>query len=102
MKRLLLLAGLAAALGLAAPAHADRGDAGDAQFLAALSGSGLSHRASDGVAIAAGRSVCQLMDNGFTPMDTVIAVQSTNPGFTMEHAARFTAIAVTAYCPEHM
>lgn len=105
MKRLfLLVAGFAAVVGLAAPAYADRGDSagGDAQFLSALSGSGLSHRGSDGVAIAAGRSVCQLMDSGFTPMDTVIAVQSTNPGFTMEHAARFTAIAVTAYCPEHM
>jgi hypothetical protein len=104
MKRLLLLVGLIAMVGLAAPAHADRGDyaGGDAQFLSALSGSGLSHRAPDGVAIAAGRSVCQLMNSGFTPMDTVIAVQSTNPGFTMEHAARFTAIAVMAYCPERM
>lgn len=97
MKRLLLLAGIIAMFGLAAPAHAD-----DAQFLSALSGAGLSHRSSDGVAIAAGRSVCQLMDSGFTPMDTVIAVQATNPGFTMERATQFTTIAVTSFCPEHM
>lgn len=97
MKRLLLLVGLTAMVGFAAPAHAD-----DAQFLSALSGAGLSHRGSDAVAIAAGKSVCQLMDNGFTPMDTVIAVQTTNPGFTMERATQFTAIAVNAYCPERM
>lgn len=104
MKRLLLLAGLIAMVGLASPAYADRGDngSGDVQFLSALSGAGLSHRSSDGVAVAAGKSVCQLMDSGFTPMDTVIAVQSTNPGFTMEHATRFTAISVTSFCPEHM
>ena len=105
MKRLLLLTGFSAAVavGLAGPAYADHGEAGsDAQFLSALSGAGLSHRGSDGVAIAAGRSVCQLMDAGLSPMDTVVAVQSTNPGFTMERAAQFTAISVSAYCPHHM
>jgi hypothetical protein len=103
MKRLFVLAGLAAAVGLAAPANADRGDyvGSDAQFLSALAGAGLTHRG-DGAAIAAGNSVCQLMDAGLSPMDTVIAVQTTNPGFTMQTAARFTAIAVTAYCPQHM
>ena len=98
MKRLLLLASIAAAIGLAAPAHADAGDDG---FLAALQQAGITHRGAP-EAIAAGRAVCQLMDQGLTPMDTVNAVRSTNPGFTPEHAARFAITAASAYCPQHL
>lgn len=99
MKRLLLLAGIAAAIGLAAPAHADGGT--DAGFLAALDQAGITHRGAN-QAIAAGRAVCELMDQGLSPMDTVNAVRSTNPGFTPEHAARFAVTAASAYCPEHL
>ncbi len=104
MKRLLLLAGFAAAVGVAGPAHADPTIAAgtDGQFLATLSGAGLSHRAGDQVTISAGRAVCQLMDAGLSPMDTVTAVQTTNPGFTLQEAGRFAAIAASNYCPEHM
>lgn len=98
MKRLLLLASIAAGIGLAAPAHADTDDAG---FLAALDQAGITHRGAT-QAIAAGRAVCQLMDQGLTPMDTVNAVQTTNPGFTPEHAARFAITAANAYCPQHL
>lgn len=102
MKRFILLVGLTAAVGLAAPAYADEGDAGggDGQFLSALSAAGLTHRGSDS-AVSAGKAVCQLMDSGYSPMETVVAVQRTNPGFTMERAAQFTAISAGAYCPEH-
>lgn len=98
MKYLLVLAGAAAAVGLAAPAHAD---GNDQAFLAALQGAGLSHRGAD-QAVAAGRAVCELMDGGFTAMDAVNAVRSTNPGFTVENAAKFTGIAANAYCPEYL
>ncbi|MGH3634466.1 DUF732 domain-containing protein [Mycobacterium sp.] len=99
MKRLLLLASIAAAIGLAVPAHAD--GSSDAGFLASLDQAGITHRGAS-QAIAAGRAVCELMDNGLTPMDTVNAVRSTNPGFTPEHAARFAVSAASAYCPEHL
>lgn len=99
MKRLLLLASIAAAIGLAAPAQAESGN--DAGFLAALDQAGITTRGAN-QAIAAGRAVCQLMDQGLSPMDTVGAVQSTNPGFNPEHAARFAVAAASAYCPEHL
>ncbi|MBS9536008.1 DUF732 domain-containing protein [Mycobacterium sp. M1] len=104
MKRLLLLAATAAAIGLAGTAHADPTIAtgNDAQFLAGLSGAGLHHRASDTVTVSAGRAVCQLMNAGLSPMDTVTAVQTTNPGFTLQEAGQFAAIAASNYCPEHV
>jgi hypothetical protein len=100
MKRFLLIAGVTAMVGLAAPAHADPVGS-DAAFLTALSGAGLSHRGSDQVAISAGHSVCQLMDGGLSPMDTVVAIQTTNPGFTLQRAAEFARIAALNYCPQH-
>lgn len=100
MKRLLLLVSVAAMVGLAAPAYAD-GSTEDVSFLVALDQAGLTHRGA-GQAVAAGRAVCRLMDGGLPPLDTVNAVRSTNPGFTMEHAAKFTAISTGTFCPEHM
>ncbi|MCV7231969.1 MULTISPECIES: DUF732 domain-containing protein [Mycobacterium] len=100
MKRLLLLLGFATMVGLAAPAHADE-TSGDAAFLAALDQQGITHRGAS-QAIAAGRAVCELMDGGLSPLDTVNAVRSTNPGFTPEHAARFAVTAASAYCPQHL
>lgn len=97
MRMLLGIAGVAAAVGLAAPAYAD--DGADAAFLSALSNAGLSHK---GAAVPAGHAVCQLMDSGLSAADTVIAVQTTNPGFTLQHAAQFTAISASAYCPNHL
>ena len=100
MNRFLLLAGITAMVGLAAPVHAEPVGS-DAAFLTDLTGAGLSHKGSDQVAISAGHSVCQLMDAGLTPMDTVVAVQTTNPGFTLQRAAEFARIAAQNYCPEH-
>ena len=102
MKRLLLLAGLSAMVGLAAPAQAAPSSGTDGQFLATLSGAGLIHRGNDQATVSAGRAVCQLMDAGLSPMDTVVAIQATNPGFTVQKAGEFAAISATHYCPEHM
>ncbi|BBZ12491.1 DUF732 domain-containing protein [Mycobacterium branderi] len=99
-KVVLALAGVAAVIGLAAPAHAESSGA-DASFLAALDQQGITHRGAS-QAVAAGRAVCQLMDEGLSPMDTVNAVHTTNPGFTVEHAAKFAITAASAYCPEHL
>jgi hypothetical protein len=99
MKRLILLISATAIVGLATPAHADPGS--DAGFLAALDQAGISHRGADR-AVAAGRSVCELMDGGLSPLDTVNAVRSTNPGFTAERAAQFAVTGASAYCPEHL
>jgi hypothetical protein len=102
MKRLLLLAGIAAVVGFAASAHADTdGTGNDAVFLNALSAAGLSYRGPE-QAVSAGKAVCHLMDAGFSPMDTVVAVQDTNPGFTTERAAQFAVISVGTYCPQHV
>ena len=81
MNKALLLTAYVAAIGLAGPAYADPGIAtgNDAQFLSTLTGAGLQHRAGDQVTVSAGRAVCQLMDAGLSPMDTVTAVQTTNP-----------------------
>ncbi|WP_420110294.1 DUF732 domain-containing protein [Mycolicibacter arupensis] len=100
MKSVLLFAGVAAVVGLAAPAYAEPLGT-DAAFLTQLTGAGLSHKGSDEVAISAGHSVCQLMDAGLSPMDTVVAVQTTNPGFTLQRAAEFARIAAQNYCPEY-
>lgn len=100
-KRLLVLAGIAGAgavVGLAAPGSAE---GNDGVFLSALAGAGLSHNGAS-QAIAAGHAVCQLLDEGLSPVDTVTAIQGTNPGFTLEHAAQFAAISASAYCPQHM
>lgn len=101
MKRLLLLMGMAAMVGLAAPAHA-HAEGNDAGFLAALDQQGISHSAAASQTIAAGRAVCELMDGGLTPMDTVNAVRSTNPAMSPEQSARFAVTAASAFCPQHL
>lgn len=101
MKRFLLLAGLCAMVVLAAPAQAAPAGV-DGQFLTTLTGAGLSHSGSDQATVSAGHAVCQLMDAGLSPMDTVVAVQTTNPGFTIHTAAQFAAISTAHYCPQYM
>lgn len=107
MKRLLVLglptlvSAAVIAGGLAAPAHADPTGA-DAAFLASLDSAGVSHSGGSSQTVAAGHAVCALMDGGFTPVDTVNAVRSTNPGFTMQYAVVFANLAAAAYCPEHL
>ncbi|MBW0013935.1 DUF732 domain-containing protein [Mycobacterium sp.] len=97
MKRLLLtLTCLAAAIGAAAPAHADSVD--DA-FLAALQAAGITYPDPARV-IGAARWVCQAVGQGTAMADVVKTVQAQNTRLQGDNAAKFTAIAATAYCPE--
>ena len=96
MKFLLTLTSLAAMIGMAAPAYAD---SSDDQFLASLHAAGITYPDPDR-AIAAGKSVCKMADEGKQMVDVVSTIQSLNPGLHGDNAARFTAIAANVYCPK--
>jgi Protein of unknown function (DUF732) len=104
MRLLGVLASLAVIIGLAAPAHADpdSSDPGlDTSFLNALDRAGITY--SNGAnAVAAAKTACGLMDQGQPEIDVIKHVTEQNPGFTVSGAAKFTAIAASAYCPEHL
>ncbi|WP_293004399.1 DUF732 domain-containing protein [Mycobacterium sp.] len=94
----------AAALSLAAlaqpsPAGADPGL--DASFLDALIKAGITIKSESG-AIKAGKSACGMMDQGRPQLDVVELVSRQNPGLDTNRAAQFTAIAESAYCPQHL
>jgi Protein of unknown function (DUF732) len=102
MRFLVMLAGLAAVLGVAAPAQADPGYSGpDASFLAALNKAGITYQ-DPTVAVAVAKKACALMDQGNPEVGVIKSVSSSNPGFTADGAAQFTMIAASAYCPQHM
>ncbi len=96
MRTLLVLAGFAGMIGMAAPAFAD---AQDDQFLASLQAAGIGFPSSDRV-VAAGKLVCQLSGQGKPMADVVNTIQGANPGLHGENAAKFTAIAADVYCPQ--
>lgn len=85
-------------IGTAAPAHADPKDQ---TFLAALTQAGLTYMSADR-AITAGKQVCTLADEGMTGEEIVRNLQERNPGFQGPGAAKFAAIAASAYCPEKL
>jgi len=104
-----MLAGLAATIGLAVPAHAD--DTDD-QFLAAEQAAGI-HFDDPAKAIAAGKSVCTMANGGaggplaappgsgnMRMANIVLAIHNSNPGLDWTKAADFTRIADNAYCPD--
>ncbi|BBX44720.1 DUF732 domain-containing protein [Mycobacterium cookii] len=102
MRFLVMLAGFAAALGVATPAHADPSSSGpDASFLAALNKAGITYQ-DPSVAVAAAKKACELMDQGNPQVGVINSVSSSNPGFSSDAAAQFTMIAASAYCPQHM
>ena len=97
MKALLLtLTSLAAAIGLAVPAHADDKDVA---FLTSLQAAGITYP-DPSRAIAAGKWVCQAVGQGRAMVDVVKSIQAENAGLHGDNAARFTAIAANVYCPE--
>lgn len=100
MRLLRVFAAATVALGLAAPVYADP-TGSDADFIAALDDAGITFENPDAVT-AAGRQVCELMATGQTDPDIVKKVVDKNPGFTLSGAARFAAIAASAYCPERL
>ena len=100
MRLVLLLASAAVIVGTAAPADADP-SAKDQAFLNALSQAGLTYLNADR-AISAGKLVCSLADDGMTGEEIVKNLQDRNPGFQGPGAAKFAAIAASAYCPEKL
>ena len=100
MRLVLLMAGAAVVIGTAAPAYADPTPK-DQAFLTALSQAGLTFLNADR-AITAGKQVCSLADNGMTGEEIVKNLQDRNPGFQGQGAAKFAAIAASAYCPEKL
>jgi len=104
MRMLVVIASFAAIVGMATPAHADpnSNDSGpDASFLAALDNAGITyHDRAD--AITVGKRACALMDQGHPASDVIKSVSTSNPGFTTESATKFTAIATSTYCPQHL
>lgn len=104
MRLLIILAGIAAFVGMAAPAGADPGSNGsgpDASFLAALDSAGIRYQ-SRTAAVAVGKEACTLMDQGDPEPDVVKEVSASNPEFTPSAATNFTVIAASAYCRGHL
>jgi hypothetical protein len=89
----------AAALGLAAPAHAEPGV--DASFVDALTKAGITFN-DPGNAVEAGHTTCDLIAQGKPGLQVVHLVQQQNSGISTANAAKFTAIAVSAYCPQYV
>lgn len=84
-------------IAMATPAHADT-DGNDQSFLVALQKAGLTYQDPDR-AVSAGKQVCDLVNGGMTGVDIVKNLEQYNPGFAGDGAAKFTAIAAEAYCP---
>lgn len=104
MKRVLVLLGIAAALGFAAPAHADPGNADpnlDARFLDALTQAGLTVISRSG-AVRDAKAACGMMEQGQPELDVIQHVSRQNPGLDTTKAAKFTALAASAYCPQYL
>jgi uncharacterized protein DUF732 len=103
MRRLLVLLGIAAALSVAAPIHADPSSDPrlDANFLDTLQRAGVTF--SNGAsAVNAAKVACAMMNQGQPEVGVVHSVTEQNPGIDPTNAAKFTAIAASAYCPQHL
>lgn len=98
MRLLLVLTSVAVTIGLAAPAHADDNDQ---EFLAELRRAGISYEDPDR-AIAAAKSVCELVDKGMSGADIVTELRNRNPAFQGIGAAEFTTLAAAHYCPKYL
>jgi Protein of unknown function (DUF732) len=104
MTRGLVLLVSAVALGSGAltqisPAAADPGL--DGSFLEALTKAGITIKNESG-AVKAAKADCGMMDQGQPEIDVVQSVTRQNPGLNTTRAAQFTAIAASAYCPQHL
>ena len=91
------LVGVATAVTLAAPAHADPIDD---SFLAALNNGGINY-SDPANTVALGESVCPML---VEPGKSFASVYSkvANNGIPPEMAAFFTGIAISMYCPQMM
>ncbi|OBF58731.1 hypothetical protein A5787_22520 [Mycobacterium sp. 852002-50816_SCH5313054-b] len=104
MKSLQGVAAVVAMVCLAAPAHADQGPetdpATDADFLAGLRFAGITYQ-DPNAAISAAKTLCQLEDTGSSEDEVIGNLQQRN-GFSENGAAKFTVIALGAYCPKYI
>jgi len=104
MTRPLAVLGVAAALGMAAPAHAEPGSPDpnlDARFLDGLTKAGITVLSRSG-AVKDARAACGMMEQGQPELDVIQHVARQNPGLNTTRAAQFTAIAASAYCPQFL
>ena len=101
MRRVLILTGVAAMIGMAAPAYADPQSDADADFLSQLREAGLTYK-DPAAAIAVAKDVCALVDKGTPDTEIVNNLQLRNPGFTGDGAAKFTMLAAGEYCPKYL
>jgi hypothetical protein len=99
MKRLLGVLALVCALAVGVPAQADPNV--DASFVDALTKAGITFNDPKN-AVDAGRNACELMDQGRPQLDVIALVVQQNSGISTISAAQFTAIAASAYCPQHL
>jgi hypothetical protein len=91
--------GIASSLGSAIPAHADPNV--DASFVDALTKAAITFSDSKS-AVSAAKSACGLLDQGKPELDVIALVTQQNPGISTTSAAKFTAIATSAYCPRYL
>jgi hypothetical protein len=89
-------------MAIAIPAHADPTDSpADASFVEAVKQAGISFKDAPS-AVTAGKSVCEFLDQGKSTVDVVALVIQQNSGISNLNAAKFTAIAESAYCPQYL
>jgi hypothetical protein len=99
MRFLLVLASVAAAVGLAAPVHADIDN--DQDFLKDLTDAGLTYK-DGGNAITIGKAVCAMLDDGQSDAKIVTDLRNQNPDFQGAAAAKFTYLSAAHYCPKYI
>jgi Protein of unknown function (DUF732) len=100
VRRLMLAASTTAVIGLAVAPHA-AADKTDEGFLASLRQAKISYGDAT-QAVAAGKKVCDMADNGKKAPDVVQAVEIDNPGMGDDGATRFAVIAANWYCPDQI
>ncbi|MGA9490615.1 MAG: DUF732 domain-containing protein [Mycobacterium sp.] len=98
-----MLLTVVAALSFTVLAHADPTSDPklDANFLDALQRAGVSFN-NGATAVNAAKAACAMMNQGQPQIDVIHRVTEQNPGIDTTSAAKFTAIAASAYCPQHL
>jgi hypothetical protein len=85
----------AAAMGLAAPAHADNADT---VFIDQLDRAGIEYSDPQD-AISMAKKICDLLAQGRQPVTIARSVKMTNHHLSGHNAAQFVAISADTYCP---
>jgi hypothetical protein len=102
MKNLMMLAGVAAATIVAAPAYADPPTPpnNDGDFVQRLHAAGLTYQDPD-KAVKVAKGVCDLADKGTPQSDIEKNLQSENPAFSGNGVRKFVLLAAAEYCPKY-